>query len=92
MVPQQRQNPPARTSRNDAEAMLGLSSALAAGCQRQKWQQEQEKEWECHLRNLRQCLCELLIRNQQLRESLMSASNHQVREGADEYDQNLSGN
>jgi hypothetical protein len=37
--------------------------------------QSLEKEWEGHLRNLQQCICELLIKNQQLRVSLMSATN-----------------
>jgi hypothetical protein len=49
-----------------------LASASAAGLRQQKWRQEQEKEWDRHLQKLQQCICDLLIKNQQLRESLES--------------------
>jgi hypothetical protein len=48
------------------------ASAPAAGLRQQKWRQEQEKEWDRHLRKLQQCICDLLIKNQQLRQSLES--------------------
>ena len=48
------------------------ASASAAGLRQQKWRQEQEKEWDRHLRKLQQCICDLLIKNQQLRQSLES--------------------
>jgi hypothetical protein len=47
-----------------------LTSASAAGWQQRNWQREQEKEWEDHLRNLQQCIGELLIKNQQLQRAV----------------------
>jgi hypothetical protein len=44
--------------------------ASGAGWQQEKWNEGQEKEWEARLRNLEQYICELLIKNQQLRELL----------------------
>jgi hypothetical protein len=56
--------------------------------QQQKWRQEQEKEWESHLTSLQQCICELLVKNQKLRDSLMSAKERNEELG-DGYDQNI---
>ena len=43
--------------------------------------QEREEDWRRSLRSLQECICELLIRNQELRMSLLdSATNHPSRE------------
>jgi hypothetical protein len=57
-----------------------LTNASAAGWWQQQWHKEQEREWENRLSDLRQCICELLIKNQQLRDSLTSATCHQSKE------------
>jgi hypothetical protein len=59
--------------------------------QQQKWRQEQEKEWESHLTSLQQCICELLVKNQKLRDSLTSAKERNEKFG-DGYDQNMRSN
>lgn len=55
----------------------GLLSASAAGWRAQKWSRDLEKEWQGRLNDLQQCICELLVKNQQLRESIKSTQNHQ---------------
>jgi hypothetical protein len=43
--------------------------------------QEREEDWRRSLHRLQECICELLIRNQELRMSLLeSATNYQSRE------------
>jgi len=39
--------------------------------------EEQEKEYCLRLRNLQQCICDLLVRNQQLRMALMKPQGNQ---------------
>ena len=80
MTDQLRQETPSESSPRDVEPNWASTSAPAARWRQQKWQQEQEKQWECHLSNLQQCVCELLIKNQQLRESLKSARNRQYQD------------
>lgn len=58
------ESPPRNIER--AESLISTS---AAGWQKQKWYQQQERQWEGRLNDLQQCICELLIKNQQLRES-----------------------
>ena len=81
MTDQQRQEPLTQSTPSDLEPVQEW--------RQEKWDQGQEKEWEVRLRSLQQCICELLIKNQQLRWLLESATNHQCREFADEYDQNV---
>jgi hypothetical protein len=89
MTDQQSQKPLAQSSSSDIEPGNGLAGAPAAGQRQGEWDRGQEKEWECRLRDLQDCICELLIKNQQLRWLLESATNHQCKELADEYDQNI---
>jgi hypothetical protein len=43
--------------------------------------QQREEDWRRRLRNLQECICGLLIRNQELRMALLeSATNHQCAE------------
>lgn len=76
MAVQQRQQRFAPTQSGGAGKEWSSRSASAARWQQRKWQQEQEREWEGHLRCLHQCICEVLVKNQQLRESLRSTTNH----------------
>jgi hypothetical protein len=73
------QDPLSQSSPADVEWAQGFSSA-AAGWRQQVWHKKQEREWESHLRNLQQCIGELLIKNQQLRESLGSATKQRNQE------------
>ena len=54
--------------------------------QQEKWGLGQEIEWEARLSSMRQCICELLIKNQNLRELLESAMNRQRQEFADAFE------
>jgi hypothetical protein len=73
MTDQLRQEPLTQSSPANVDPAQGLTGA--AGWRQQMWHKKQEKEWEGNLRSLQQCICELLIKNQQLRESLASATN-----------------
>ena len=92
MTDQQRQEPLTQSSAGNVERVERSMCASAAGLRLQDWQQEQEKEWECQLRNLQQSICELLIKNQQLRESLNSATNRRSLEVDNEYHQKFARN
>lgn len=58
------QSPP-----RNIERAKNLINTSAAGWRQQKWYQQQERQWEGRLDDLQQCIRELLIKNQQLRES-----------------------
>jgi hypothetical protein len=47
--------------------------ALGEGNGHEEWTQRTEMDWQHHLETLQQCVCELLLKNQQLRMSLMAA-------------------
>jgi hypothetical protein len=58
-----------------------LTVPSKAGLQNDERDHEREEDWQQRLRSLQECICELLIQNQQLRMSLLdSATNHQSRE------------
>jgi len=88
MTDQRQQDPRTQSPPGGIERAQSLAGA-SAEWQRQKWHHKQEKEWEGNLRSLQQCICELLIKNQQLRESLMLTTNHQGQEFAAENDQSV---
>lgn len=92
MADQQRQNPMTQSPLGSVESVQSMRSESAAGWQQQKWRQEQERAWEVHLRDLQQCICELLIKNQKLRDLLMSATNHQHQGFANGYEDNVKRN
>ena len=92
MTGQQRQEPFTELSTRDVESARDLMTASAARWQQQKWYQEQEGQWEKRLSDLQQCICELLFKNQRLRELLMSATVNESRESAHEYDQEVTRN
>jgi hypothetical protein len=39
----------------------------------EEWKQRIEEDWQGHFERLQQCVCELLLKNQQLRMALMAA-------------------
>ncbi len=47
--------------------------ALGGGHGHDAWKQRSEADWQRHLETLQQCVCELLLKNQQLRMSLVAA-------------------
>lgn len=75
MAIQLRQDALSESPRGGLEAAHRSMSASAAGWRQHKWHQDLEEEWEGRLSELQQCICELLIKNQQLRESLKSTAN-----------------
>jgi len=40
----------------------------------EEWKQRIEEDWQGHVETLQQCVCELLIKNQQLRLALMATN------------------
>ena len=89
MTGEQRQEPLTESSSRDVELVRDLMTASAVRWQQQKWYQEQERQWEKRLSDLQQCICELLFKNQRLRELLMLATNNESRESTHEYDQEV---
>jgi hypothetical protein len=89
MTGEQRQEPLTESSSRDVELVRDLMTASAVRWQQQKWYQEQERQWERRLSDLQQYICELLFKNQKLRELLMSATNNESRESTHEYDQEV---
>src|SRR5580700_5007407 len=77
MTDQRRREALSQSSPGDSEPRLGLAGISAVGWRHQTWYLEQEKEWNERINDLQRCVCELLIKNQQLRELLASALNHQ---------------
>jgi hypothetical protein len=58
--------------------VMGLSTrrsnrASAKRVRHEQWEQRIERDWQGHFETLRQCICELLIKNQHLRTELMEA-------------------
>jgi hypothetical protein len=91
MAVQQRQDHQSPSPHCDLGRRQSPTSTSVAVWQQQKWRQEQEKEWESHLTSLQQCICELLVKNQKLRDSLTSAKERNEKLG-DGYDQNMRSN
>jgi hypothetical protein len=57
------------------------TDAVEARMQYEEPGQEREEDWRRSLHSLQECICELLIRNQELRMPLLdSATNHQSGE------------
>lgn len=68
----------------EREPTQSLANASAEGCHQGNWGSTQDSEWKARLWNLQQCICELLIKNQQLRDSLACATNHRFPASGDE--------
>ena len=88
MVDQARQESFTDASTRDVESARDLG-ACATTWELQNWHQIQQREWEMRVSDLQRCICELLIKNQQLRELLLSATKSQSWEAAHGCDQNV---
>ena len=75
MAIQPYQEPFAQAHAGTIEAMQGLRGASVA-----EPDQGLEEEWHERLRSLQRCVCELLLKNQQLRMALESTTHHQAKE------------
>ena len=84
MATNQRQDRRTQPVLRSVESAQHFTSASVAGWQQLKWRREQEREWEGHLRSLRQCIGELIIKNQWLRTPLPSTTNHRHTEADNE--------
>ena len=51
----------------------GAKKALGERHGHDEWKQRTEADWQHHLETLQQCVCELLLKNQQLRMALVAA-------------------
>ena len=51
----------------------GAKRALSERRRHEDWKQLIEEDWQSHFDRLQQCVCELLLKNQQLRMALMAA-------------------
>jgi hypothetical protein len=80
MAAQPYQEPFAQAHAGTLEPVQRLRSASVAGRRHEQPDQRVEEQWHERLRSLQRCICELLIKNQQLRMALESTTNHQARE------------
>jgi hypothetical protein len=92
MAAHQRQDRPVQPAARNIEPAQQFTNASVARWQQLKWRQEQEREWEGHLRSLQQCIGELLIKNQELRNRPSSTTNHRYAEADNEYDRSVARN
>jgi hypothetical protein len=81
MAAQQRQERFAQAHAGANTGEQGLTNSLAAGPQRAPPSKRPEEDLQEQLRILQEWICELLIKNQQLRESLASATNQRNQGG-----------
>ena len=88
----QRQDRPAQLAPRNIEPAQQFTNASVAGWLQLKWRQEQEREWEGHLRSLQQCIGELLIKDRELGNPLPSTTNHRYREPDNEYGRSVARN
>jgi hypothetical protein len=80
MATQQHQELFVQTHADTIEPVQRLRSASAAGMRHEEPDRGLEEEWPECLRSLQRCICELLIKNQQLRMALESTTNRQAKE------------
>jgi hypothetical protein len=87
MAAQQRREPFAQAPAFAFASVQRLTGAPDAGRLHEQPYQRLEEEWQDRLRSLQQWICELLLKNQQLRMLLESA---EAPEGGDRYGYNIS--
>jgi hypothetical protein len=80
MAAQQYQEPFTQAPAGSIEPVQRLRIASVAGLRCEQPYQGTEEEWHERWRSLQRCICELLIKNQQLRMALQSTTNHQAKE------------
>jgi hypothetical protein len=80
MATQQYQEPFVHAHAETIEPVQDLRNASVAGLRHEEPDHGLEAEWPERLRSLQRCICELLIKNQELRMALASTTNYQARE------------
>ncbi len=66
-----------------ADPLLSIPGPVITGYPSELSMEDLHDEWQCRLRSLQEWICQLLIKNQQLRMALMEAQAKKTRE-ADE--------
>jgi hypothetical protein len=51
----------------------GAKGAPSERRRHEEWEQRAEEDWQSHFERLQQCVCDLLLNNQQLKMALMTA-------------------
>jgi len=77
VTPQRRQDHLAETNSGIIAHRQSTERALAERHGHEVWAQGIEQAWHGHLESLQQCLCELLLKNQQLRMALKAVNGAQ---------------
>ena len=72
MVDRQRQDVPVTASSHTIVAAQHLIRASGIEVKQEQANEKGEEEWQVRLRALQDCICELLVKNQQLRTTLAS--------------------
>ena len=80
MNTEQRQKPFGNTAEESFTPLQRMTSQVVAGPQHEEPARGPE-DWQDHLRSLQQCVCELLIKNQELRMALESAMAQEKEKG-----------
>jgi hypothetical protein len=70
MATRQPQDPFAQASAGTLAPEQGSASASTERQEDERWKKRNEADWQDRLENLQRCVCELLIKNQQLRMAL----------------------
>ena len=74
MVDRQRQDVPVTASSHTIVAAQHLIRASGIEVKQEQANEKGEEEWQVRLRALQDCICELLVKNQQLRTELESVT------------------
>ena len=74
MVDRQRQDVPVTASSHSIVAAQHLIRASGIEVKQEQANEKGEEEWQVRLRALQDCICELLVKNQQLRTELESVT------------------
>jgi hypothetical protein len=74
MAAQKRQNCFVQTNSGVVSAGPKMKGALNESHGHEEWRQRTEADWQTQLETLQQCVCELLLKNQQLRMALVAAN------------------
>jgi hypothetical protein len=80
MATQQYQEPFTQAHASTIGPVQRLRGASVAGLRYEQADLGLEEEWYERLRSLQRCVCELLLKNQQLRMALESTTNHRAEE------------
>jgi hypothetical protein len=76
-----RQEHSAQTGSGAVAAQQRAQRPLAERRGHEEWKESIDEAWQSHLETLQQCVCGLLLKNQQLRMALMAAEEPERRRG-----------